>query len=158
MFKELAPLVRHRALVFTVRHVEEDQFRVNVIPKKVADGDKDTLTTPASMAGTVEDFDRDLPQTPLHFVSGHLANESKQRMEEVSKPQGLRPAERSREGPATRKDSVEPSNKPAAATEVPAPAKAKAPKAASLFRLRAPTGLVERFDQTTPLPDRKADA
>ena len=46
MFKELAPLLRHRAVLFTVSHVEDDQFRVNVIPKKLSDGDNDALTTP----------------------------------------------------------------------------------------------------------------
>ena len=46
MFKELAPLLRHRAVLFTVTHVEEDQFRVNVIPKKVTEADNDALTTP----------------------------------------------------------------------------------------------------------------
>ena len=40
MFKELA---RHRAVLFTVTHVEEDQFRVNVIPKKTTDADNDAL-------------------------------------------------------------------------------------------------------------------
>ena len=53
MFKELAPLVRHRAVLFTVSHVEDDQFRVNVIPKKVADSDNDALTTPVSVTGTI---------------------------------------------------------------------------------------------------------
>lgn len=42
MFKELAPLLRRRAVLFTVTHVEEDEFRVNVIPKKITDGE----TTP----------------------------------------------------------------------------------------------------------------
>ena len=61
MFKELAPLVRHRAVLFTVSHVEDDQFRVNVIPKKIADGENDALTTPVSVTGTVEDLDKELP-------------------------------------------------------------------------------------------------
>ena len=46
MFKELAPLLRHRAVLFTVTHVEEGHFRVNVIPKKVTEADNDALTTP----------------------------------------------------------------------------------------------------------------
>ena len=46
MFKELAPLLRHRAVLFTVAHVEEDTFRVNVvIPKKVSEADNDALIT-----------------------------------------------------------------------------------------------------------------
>jgi PRTRC genetic system protein E len=90
MFKELAPLLRHRAVLFTVTQVENDQFWVNVIPKKVADGDNDALTTPVSVTGTVEDLDRELPQTLLHFVSSHLElkntlERAKAEMEEASK-------------------------------------------------------------------------
>jgi hypothetical protein len=44
MFKELAPLLRHRAVLFTVGHIEDDRFRVNVIPKKITDGENDALT------------------------------------------------------------------------------------------------------------------
>jgi PRTRC genetic system protein E len=72
MFKELAPLLRHRAVLFTVSHVEDDRFRVNVIPKKITDGENDALTTPVSVTGTIEDLDKELPQTLLHFVSSHL--------------------------------------------------------------------------------------
>jgi len=34
MFKERAPLVRHRAVVFTLSHVENDQFRVKRHPEE----------------------------------------------------------------------------------------------------------------------------
>jgi len=90
MFKELAPLVRHRAVLFTVSHVEDDRFRVNVIPKKITDGENDALTTPVSVTGSVEDLDRELPQTLLHFVSSHLElknslERAKAEMEEASK-------------------------------------------------------------------------
>ena len=37
MFKELAPLLRHRSVLFTVSHLGDDQFRVNVVPKKIGD-------------------------------------------------------------------------------------------------------------------------
>lgn len=136
MFKELAPLLRHRAVLFTVTQVEEDQFRVNVIPKKVTDAENDALTTPVSVTGNVEDLDRELPQTLLHFVSSHLAlkntlDRAKAEMEEASK--AAKAEARKKSGsPAARKDPAEPSNKPAAA-ETPAPAKAETPKAASLF-------------------------
>jgi PRTRC genetic system protein E len=137
MFKELAPLVRHRAVLFTVSHIEQDQFRVNVIPKKIADGENDALTTPVSVTGTVEDLDKELPETLLHFVSSHLElkntlDRAKAEMEEASR--AAKAEARKKSGsPATRKDPAEPSNKPAAAAETPAPAKAETPKAASLF-------------------------
>ena len=137
MFKELAPLLRHRAVLFTVTQVENDQFRVNVIPKKVADGDNDALTTPVSVTGTVEDLDRELPQTLLHFVSSHLElkntlERAKAEMEEASK--AARAEARKKYGSqTTRKDPAVNSNKPAVVPETPASVKAEPPKAASLF-------------------------
>ncbi|MGH9615235.1 MAG: hypothetical protein ACRD28_00740 [Acidobacteriaceae bacterium] len=38
MFKELAPLLRQRSVLLTVTHIEEDQLRINIVPKKIADG------------------------------------------------------------------------------------------------------------------------
>ncbi|MBV8674788.1 MAG: PRTRC system protein E [Acidobacteriaceae bacterium] len=76
MFKELAPLLRHRAILLTVTQVEDNQFRVNVIPKKVTDGDNDALTTPVTVTGTVEDLDAQLPATLVNFVSSHLELEN----------------------------------------------------------------------------------
>jgi PRTRC genetic system protein E len=137
MFKELAPLVRHRAVLFTVSHVGDERFRVNVIPKKVADGDNDALTTPVSVTGTVEDLDRELPQTLLHFVSSHLElknslERAKAEMEEASK--AARAEARKKPGSQiTKKDPAVSSNKPAALPEAPVPAKAEPPKVASLF-------------------------
>jgi PRTRC genetic system protein E len=137
MFKEFAPLLRHRAVLFTVSHVEDDRFRVNVIPKKITDGENDALTTPVSITGTVEDLDRELPQTLLHFVSSHLElknslEQAKAEMEEAAK--AARSEARKKSGTqTTRKDSAGNSNKPAAAPEAPVPAKAESSKAASLF-------------------------
>jgi PRTRC genetic system protein E len=137
MFKELAPLLRHRAVLFTVTHIEEDQFRVNVIPKKITDGENDAVTTPVSVTGTVEDLDRELPQTLLHFVSSHLElknslERAKAEMEEASK--AARAEARKKSGSQiTRKDPTVNSNKPAVLPETPASAKAEPPKAASLF-------------------------
>jgi len=137
MFKELAPLVRHRAVLFTVSHVEDDQFRVNVIPKKIADGENDALTTPVSVSGTVEDLDRELPHTLVHFVSSHLElknslERTKAEMEEASK--AAKAEARKKSGSQiTRKDPTGNSGKPAVGSEAPVPAKVEAPKAASLF-------------------------
>jgi PRTRC genetic system protein E len=136
MFKELAPLVRHRAVLFTVSHVEDDQFRVNVIPKKIADGENDALTTPVSVTGTVEDLDKELPQTLLYFVSSHLElknslDRAKAEMEEASKAARAE-AKKKSGSQITKKDPAVNSNKPAA-PEAPAPAKAEPPKVASLF-------------------------
>lgn len=137
MFKELAPLLRHRAVLFTVSHVEGDQFRVNVIPKKVTDAENDALTTPVSITGTVEDLDRELPQTLLHFVSSHLElknslERAKAEMEEASK--AARAEARKKLGSqTTKKDPAESPKTPAAIPVASAPTKAETPKAASLF-------------------------
>jgi PRTRC genetic system protein E len=137
MFKELAPLLRHRAVLFTVAHVEEDQFRVNVVPKKIADGENDALTTPVSVTGTAEDLDKELPEILLHFVSSHLElknslERAKAEMEEASK--AARAETRKKSGSqTTRKDPAVNSNKPAVVPETPASVKAEPPKAASLF-------------------------
>jgi PRTRC genetic system protein E len=144
MFKELAPLLRHRAVLFTVTHVEEDQFRVNVIPKKVTDGESDALTTPVSVTGTVDDLDRELPQTLVNFVSSHLElkntlERAKSEMDAASK--AARTEVRKKSGnQVSRKDQADsPSPKPAPAPEIPAPVKSESPKAASLFDLPTDT-------------------
>ena len=72
MFKELLPYLRHRAVMLTVTHLEDDQIRVNVIPKKLKDGENEALTTPVSITGTAEELDQDLPSTLVSFVSAHL--------------------------------------------------------------------------------------
>ena len=166
MFKELAPLVRHRAVLFTVTHVEEDQFRVNVIPKKVADGDNDALTTPVSVTGTAEDLDRELPQTLLYFVSSHLElkntlERAKAEMEEASKAARAE-AQKKSGSQAARKDPAGISNQPAAAKEAPVPARAETPRAAGLFdRVPEPAGVTEADEEDSggaaPAEDSAAD-
>ena len=137
MFKELAPLVRHRTVLFTVSHVEDDQFRVNVIPKKIVDGENDALTTPVSVSGTAEDLDKELPETLLHFVSSHLElknslERAKAEMEEASKAARAEARKKS-VSQTTRKEPAANSNKPAAAPEAAAPAKAEPSNVTSLF-------------------------
>ncbi len=155
MFKELAPLVRHRAILFTVSHVEDDQFRVNVIPKKIADGENDALTTPVSVTGTVEDLDKELPQTLLHFVSSHLElknslERAKAEMEEAAKVAHAEARKKSGNQPK-RKNPAEATNNPPVLPEIPAQAKSGASQPVSLFdsvpepRELAPCG--------TPLPE-----
>jgi PRTRC genetic system protein E len=72
MFKELVPVLRDRAVLLTVTLVDEDLIRVNIVPKKLKDGDNDALTIPLSVTGTAEDLDADLPKTIVSFVGFHL--------------------------------------------------------------------------------------
>jgi PRTRC genetic system protein E len=72
MFKELVPVLRDRAVLLTVTLVDTDQIRVNIVPKKLKDGDNDALTTPLSVTGTAEDLDAELSTTIISFVGSHL--------------------------------------------------------------------------------------
>ena len=72
MFKELLPVLRDRAVLMTVTLVDEDQIRVNIVPKKLKDGDNDALTIPLSVTGTADALDADLPSTIVSFVGFHL--------------------------------------------------------------------------------------
>jgi len=60
MFKELVPILRNRAVLMTATALDDDQIRVNVVPKKMKDGDHDALTTPLSVTGTAEELDTQL--------------------------------------------------------------------------------------------------
>ena len=44
MFQQLVPLQRQRSVLLTVTSLEEDQIRVNVMPRKLADAK--TLPSP----------------------------------------------------------------------------------------------------------------
>ena len=72
MFKELLPVLRDRAVLLTVTLVDADQIRVNIVPKKLKDGDNDALTTPLSVTGTAEGLDAELSTTIISFVGSHL--------------------------------------------------------------------------------------
>jgi PRTRC genetic system protein E len=72
MFKELAPLLRQRAVALTVSHLEDDQLRVTVIPQKIKEGENTALLTPVMVTGTPEQLDQELPSTLVNFVGAHL--------------------------------------------------------------------------------------
>jgi PRTRC genetic system protein E len=72
MFQRLVPLLRQRSVLLTVTSLEEDQIRVNVLPKKLADGENAALTTPMSFTGTAAELDAQLPDAIVTFVASHL--------------------------------------------------------------------------------------
>jgi hypothetical protein len=55
--------------LFTVTLLEEDQVRVNVMPKKLADGENAALTIPMSFTGTAEELDTQLPSALVSYVA-----------------------------------------------------------------------------------------
>jgi PRTRC genetic system protein E len=72
MFQQLVPLLRQRSGLLTVTSLEEDQIRVNVLPKKLADSENAALTTPMSFTGTAAELDGQLPDAIVSFVASHL--------------------------------------------------------------------------------------
>ena len=135
MFKELAPLLRHRAILLTVTHVQDNQFRVNVIPKKLNDGDNDALTTPVSITGTVEDLDAQLPATLVNFVSSHLELENtlaraKAEMDAAGKAAQAEARKKNKTAGTKPETSREAKT---AEPESPAPRKVDSPKPQGLF-------------------------
>jgi PRTRC genetic system protein E len=72
MFQQLVPLLRQRSVLLTVTCLEEDQIRVNVLPKKLKEGENCALTTPMSFTGTAVELDEQLPNAIASFVASHL--------------------------------------------------------------------------------------
>ncbi|HTF62255.1 MAG TPA: PRTRC system protein E [Edaphobacter sp.] len=72
MFQQLVPLLRQRSVLLTVTSLEEDQIRVNVLPKKLAEGENSARTTPMSFTGTAAELDAQLPDAIVSFVASHL--------------------------------------------------------------------------------------
>jgi PRTRC genetic system protein E len=59
-------------VLLTVTSLEDDQIRVNVIPKKLKEGENSALTTPMSFTGTAAELDEQLPDAIVSFVASHL--------------------------------------------------------------------------------------
>jgi PRTRC genetic system protein E len=72
MFQQLVPLLRQRSVLLTLTLLEEDQIRVNVIPKRLADSENTALATPMSFTGTAEELDTQLPSALVSYVASHL--------------------------------------------------------------------------------------
>jgi len=55
-----------------VTSLEDDQIRVNVMPKKLKEGENNALTTPMSFTGTAVELYEQLPDAIVSFVASHL--------------------------------------------------------------------------------------
>ena len=137
MFKELLPVLRDRAVLLTVTLVDADQIRVNIVPKKLKDGDNDALTTPLSVTGTAEELDAELSSTIVGFVGSHLQmkntlEKAKAEMDAASK--AAQAEARAKSKTAGRKDQPKTEATQLAATaRTVEPAKPAPLQAASLF-------------------------
>jgi PRTRC genetic system protein E len=147
MFKELAPYLRQRAVLLTVTHLDEDQFRVNFIPQKIKDGENAALMTPLTVTGTAEELDRDLPATLVNFVGAHLGlkntlDRARAEMEAAAK---MAQAEARAKGKVTKPVPTPEAAKPAKTAEPVPQAQPEPPKVASLFDT-PPSGAVSTSD------------
>ena len=145
MFKELAPVLRDRAVLLTVTLVDADQIRVNIVPKKLKDGDNDALTTPLSVTGTAEDLDAELSTTIVSFVGSHLQmkntlEKAKAEMDAASKAAQAEARSKSKTPAKVTPAKTEVTQN--ASTVKPAePAKPAPQKPASLFDMPTPAAI-----------------
>ena len=137
MFKELAPYLRHRAVLLTVTHLEDDQIRVNVIPQKLKDGENAALTTPLTVTGTADKLDRDLPATLVNFVGAHLGlkntlDQAKQEIDAAAKAAKAEARSKAKT-PGTQPVTKPEVAKPASVSKPTEQTLSEPPRAASLF-------------------------
>jgi PRTRC genetic system protein E len=142
MFKELAPVLRDRAVLLTVTLVDADQIRVNIVPKKLKDGDNDALTTPLSVTGTAEELDAELSPTIVGFVGSHLQmkntlEKAKAEMDAASKAAQAEARAKSKT-PTKAAPPKADSAQPTATAKPIEPPKPPALQTASLFDVAAP--------------------
>jgi PRTRC genetic system protein E len=150
MFKELVPILRSRAVLMTATALDDDQIRVNVVPKKMKDGDHDALTTPLSVTGTAEELDTQLAATLVGYVASHL--QMKNALEKAKSEMDA--ATKTAQAEARAKTKTTPNRTPTKVDTAPAttvvqtaePAKPALAKPASLFDVPAP---VEDEDDPT---------
>ena len=137
MFKEHVPVLRDRAVLLTFTLLDEDQIRVNIVPKKLKDGDNDALTTPLSVTGSAEELDSELSSTIVGFVGSHLQlkntlEKAKAEMDAASKAAQAQARTKSKSTPRPVAPKTE-TTQPAATAKPPEPVKPAPPKTASLF-------------------------
>jgi len=135
MFKELLPVLRDRAVLLTVTLVDVDQVRVNIVPKKLKDGDNDALTTPLSVTGTAGELDAELSSTIVGYVGSHLQMKNtleKARAEMDAASKAAQAEARAKSKAPTR---IAPTNPDI--TKPAEPLKPAPPKPASLFDIGA---------------------
>src|SRR5579859_5275281 len=143
MFKELLPILRHRAVLMTITIAGDDEIRVNVVPKKLKNDENNALTTPLTVTATAEQLDAELGTTLVDFVGSHLQlkNTLKQAMADMDAAAKEAQAQ-VREKQKNAKKGTTPviPAKPAvpAATKFVAPEPPSQPRTASLFDLLAP--------------------
>ena len=74
MFTELLPILRNRPVMLTIALVNDQAIRVNVIPKRLKEGDSGdcSLTTPLTVTGTPEELDREFSGQLVAFTGSFV--------------------------------------------------------------------------------------
>jgi PRTRC genetic system protein E len=161
MFKELVPILRHRAVLMTVTFIDEDQIRVNVVPKKLKDGENNALTTPVTVIGTAEELDAELGPTLVNFVGAHLQLKNTLESAKADMDAAAKAAQaeaRSKTKTPPKKDTAQPSAaKPKDDAKPAEPAKTTVPKTASLFDMPAPEAPATPASVPTAAPSDATD-
>jgi PRTRC genetic system protein E len=148
MFKELALILRHRAVLMTITFIEEDQIRVNVVPKKIKDGENNALTTPLTVTGTAEELDTEFAPTLVNFVGAHLQLKNTLESAKADMDAAAKAAQaeaRAKSKNSVKKDMAPGSGAKAKDDAMPAEPPKPVPTTASLFDIPA-------LDQPAPLP------
>jgi PRTRC genetic system protein E len=126
----------------TATALDDDQIRVNVVPKKMKDGDHDALTTPLSVTGTAEELDAQLGSTLVGFVASHLQMKNSLEKAKADMDTATKAAQAEARAKAKTPTSKTPakaeSTSVAAAAPASEPAKPAPTKPASLFDAPAP--------------------
>ena len=101
------PLLAQRALCITVSRKTVEEVCLNVIPKKLKEGENDALTTPLTVIGSPKELDERLPNILVEFVGSHLELSS-----------NLRTASEQMKAASQKAKEGKPSNKPSTAPAV----------------------------------------
>ena len=152
MFQELMPLLSQRVLIITLCRANEEEVRVNIIPKPLKSDQQDddaALTTPLGITGTPKELDEQLPRQLAEFVETHLGLSStlksaKEQMEAAAK--AAREAakksttSKSHSGSSRSADDSQSSAEPTQATATEVGAVAAGASTGSLFDLEPKNG------------------
>jgi PRTRC genetic system protein E len=137
MFQQLVPLLRQRSVLLTVANLEDDQIRVDVIPKKLKKRENNALTTPMSFTGTAVELDDQLPNTIASFVASHL--ELKNTLVRTREEMDAAAKAAQEEARNKAKNNKKPANGPAKTAEPAAKEEPKPPRLPGLFDTAADT-------------------
>jgi PRTRC genetic system protein E len=164
MFRQLVPLLRQRSVLLTVTSLEDDQIRVNVIPKKLKEGENTALTTPMSFTGTAVELDEQLPDAIVSFVASHLElkNTLARAKEEMDAAAKAAQEEARNKAKSNKKPVIEPAKKPEPAAKEESKQEPGPSRLPGLFETAAdaspsPVASVPAVAAPANAPDRDGD-